>query len=456
MAGDPLYGQTPDRLRRLDTTVLWHPFTQMAEYREPLLIVEAEGNYLFDSDGRRYFDGVSSLWCNLHGHRRPEINRAISEQLDRVAHTTLLGLGSPPSIELARRLTELAPGDLNHVFYSDSGSTAVEAALKIAFQYQSQKPAPEPRRKRFVALGEAYHGDTLGSVSVGGIGLFHEAYGPLLFDVHRVPAPHCYRCPLNLERRTCNLACAEEMDRIVDEQASELAAFVIEPLVQGAAGMIVHPPGYLKRVGEACRRAGCLLIADEVAVGFGRTGTMFACQQELVVPDLMCLAKGITGGYLPLAATLARDHVYQAFLAPREARRTFYHGHTYTGNALAAVAALAGLDIFQSDRVLEHLPEKIERMARALDKLRSLGHVGDLRQKGLMVGIELVADTATRQAYPYEQAVGQEVCRAARARGLILRPLGDVIVLMPPLSITSEEIDSLVETTAAAIGEVTG
>jgi len=455
MAGDPLYGQTPDQLRRIDASALWHPFTQMAEYAEPLLIVEADGNYLVDSDGRRYLDGVSSLWCNLHGHRRPEINRAIRDQLDRVAHTTLLGLGSPPSIELARRLTELAPGDLNHVFYSDNGSTAVEAALKIAYQYHAQKPSAEPQRKRFVALQDAYHGDTLGSVSVGGIDLFHKVYGPLLFDVERVPAPYCYRCPMSLQRETCKLACAEEMDRIVDANAGRLAAFVIEPLVQGAAGMIVHPPGYLKRVGEACDRAGCLLVADEVAVGFGRTGTMFACEQEQVTPDLMCLAKGITGGYLPLAATLARDHVYEAFLGPREAKRTFYHGHTYTGNALASAAALAGLDIFQDDRLLEHLPAKAKRLAEALDELDSFEHVGDIRQKGLMVGVELVADRETREAYPYQQAVGDKVCRAVRRHGLILRPLGDVIVLMPPLSITLDEIDFLVRTAATAIREVT-
>ena len=245
------------------------------------------------------------------------------------------------------------------------------------------------------------------------------------------------------------------MDRIVDLHASELAAFVIEPLVQGAAGMIVHPPGYLKRVRQACDRAGCLLIADEVAVGFGRTGTMFACEQEQVTPDLMCLAKGITGGYLPLAATLARNHVYEAFLGPREARRTFCHGHTYTGNALASAAALAGLDIFQSDHVLEHLPPKIQRLTGALDKLTALAQVGEIRQKGLMVGIELVADRRTKEAYPYRQAVGDKVSMAVRRHGLILRPLGDVIVLMPPLSITLDEIDFLVETTAAAIGEVT-
>jgi len=455
MAADPLYGHSLRRLQALDRSAVWHPFTQMAGYADPLVIVRGEGNYLVDAEGRRYLDGVSSLWCNLHGHRRPEIDRAIREQLGRVAHTTLLGLGSPPSVELARRLVALAPGDLGHVFYSDDGSTAVEAALKIACQYHRQKPRPEPQRTRFIALEHAYHGDTLGSVSVGGIDLFHATYRPLLMDVARVPSPWCYRCPLGLRRDACRLRCADEMDRVVDRMAEQAAALVIEPLVQGAAGMIVHPEGYLRRVRSACDRAGCLMIADEVAVGFGRTGTMFACEQEQVVPDLLCVAKGLTGGYLPLAATLARDHVYEAFLGERGEKKTFYHGHTYTGNALAAAAALAGLDIFDADRVLQELPAKIARLAGALAPLARLEHVGDVRQKGLMVGIELVADRASGRAYPFEAAMGDRVCAAVRRRGVILRPLGDVVVLMPPLSITPDEIDLLARATADAIREVT-
>lgn len=455
MATDPLHGHSLSRLRALDRSAVWHPFTQMAEYADPLIIVAGDGNYLIDAEGRRYLDGTSSLWCNVHGHRRPEINRAIAEQLGRIAHTTLLGLGSPPSIELARRLAELTPGDLDHVFFSDDGSTAVESALKIAYQYHAQKPSPEPGRRRFIALTEAYHGDTLGSVSVGGIDLFHRTYRPLLFDVERVPAPHCYRCPLGLSPESCRMACADAMDAVIDRVGQQAAAFIIEPLVQGAAGMIVHPEGYLSRVRQACDRAGCLMIADEVAVGFGRTGMMFACQQEGVVPDLMCLAKGLTGGYLPLAATVAREHVYAAFLAPRADRRTFFHGHTYTGNALASAAALASLDIFESDRVLEGLLAKIERLASALEPLGRLEHVGDVRRRGLMVGIELVADRASRRPFPYEAAVGDRVCAAVRREGLILRPLGDVIVLMPPLSVTGDEIDFLAAATAKAICEVT-
>jgi adenosylmethionine---8-amino-7-oxononanoate aminotransferase len=455
MATDPLYGHTPEKLQAIDARAVWHPFTQMAEWDEPLVIVSGERNWLIDADGRRYLDGVSSLWCNVHGHAREEINTAIVEQLNRIAHSTLLGLTSPPPVELARRLVALTPGDLGHVFYGDNGSTAVEAALKIACQYHQQKARPEPARSRFIALEHAYHGDTLGSVSVGGIDLFHQTYRPLLFDVERVPAPHCYRCPLGLGRDACNLACADAMDRVVDRVGAEAAALVIEPLVQGAAGMIVHPEGYLSRVRAACDRVGCLMIADEVAVGFGRTGRMFACEHEQVVPDLLCLAKGITGGYLPMAATLARQKVYEAFLGSWADRKTFYHGHTYTGNALAAAAAVASLDLFESDRVLERLPEKIARLRSALAPVAAMAHVGDVRQRGLMVGIELVADRERREPFDPGEAVGNRVCKCVRRDGLILRPLGDVIVLMPPLSITLEEIDFLVKTTARAIAEVT-
>jgi len=455
MVDDPLVGHSPDELQRLDVAHVWHPFTQMAEYADPLVIVAGEGNWLIDALGRRYLDGVSSLWCNVFGHRREAIDAAIGAQLGRVAHTTLLGLSSPPSIELARRLAALTPGDLNHVFYSDSGSTAVEAALKIAYQYHQQKREAEPGRRRFAALANAYHGDTLGSVAVGGIDLFHQVYRPLLMDVVRVPSPHCYRCPLGLDRATCGLACADAMDRVLDAHAHELAAFVVEPLVQGAAGMLVHPEGYLSRVRRACDRVGCLMIADEVAVGFGRTGRLFACEHEQVTPDLMCLAKGITGGYLPLAATVATDRVYGAFLGPRSSCRTFYHGHTYTGNALAASAALAVLDIFEREHVIEGLAAKIERLADRLRGVAALRHVGQVRQRGLMVGIELVADKATKEPYPYERAVGDRVCAAVRPKGVILRPLGDVVVLMPPLSISNDEIDLLVGAAAEAIREVT-
>ena len=431
------------RLAELDRRHLWHPFTQMEGWlgEEPLIVERGEGAYLFDTLGHRYLDGVSSLWVNVHGHRRAEIDAAVAAQLGRVAHSTLLGLSNVPAVELAARLCELAPRGLSRVFYSDSGSTAVEVALKMAFQHWKQRGHPEKRR--FLALGEAYHGDTLGSVSVGGMSLFHEIFRPLLFEVLRAPPPYCYRCPLQKSFPSCELACAAEAERLIETHAAELAAVIVEPLVQGAAGMITQPVGYLRRLRSACDRAGVLLIADEVAVGFGRTGSLFACEQEGVVPDLLCLAKGITGGYLPLAATLATEAIFESFLGAHDSDRTFFHGHTYTGNPLACAAALASLALFDSDRTVEKLGPKAARLAQGLSPLGAHAHVGELRQRGLMVGIELVADRGTRQPFPRAERRGHRATLEARRLGAILRPLGDVLVLMPPLCVDGAQLDEL-------------
>ncbi len=433
----PGSSHTPD-LKQLDARHVWHPFTQMEEWlpSDPLIIERGEGNWLIDTEGRRYLDGVSSLWVTVHGHHHPRLNQAIREQLDKIAHTTLLGLASPPSIELAAALCSVAPAGLQRVFYSDSGSTSVEVALKIAFQYQQQRG--QAQRTKFLALKEAYHGDTIGAVSAGGIDLFHQIFAPLLFHVEHIePDP-------------------ARLEQILAERGHELAAFVVEPLVQGAAGMLLQPNGFLSAARELTRKHGVLLICDEVATGFGRTGTLFACEQERVSPDLLCLAKGISGGYLPLAATLATDEVYGAFLGPLASKRTFFHGHTYTGNPLACAAALASLRLLQEDQVIEKLPAKIDLLARGLaEKIAPLPHVLEIRQRGLMIGIELAADVPTRTPYPYDAAVGAKVCRAIRKHGVILRPLGPVIVWMPPLSITPAEIEHLVDATVAAIREVT-
>ena len=348
---------------------------------------------------------------------------------------------SPRSV--SRRLAELAPPGLTRVFFSDDGATAVEVALKMAFQYWQQQPTPFPRKTRFLALGGAYHGDTLGDVSVGDLERFHHLFAPLLFPTLRAPSPYCYRCPLGLERPACSLACAGELERLVRSHADELAAVVLEPLVQGAAGMITAPEGYLRRVREVTRECGVLLIADEVAVGCGRTGTLFACSQEDVVPDFLCLAKGLTGGYLPLAATLTTDAVYEAFLGPATAGRTFYHGHTYTGNPLGAAVALASLDLLLADEGLPAMPERSRRLTRQLDRLRDLPIVGDIRQRGLLAGVELVRDRATRQSFPARLRAGRRVCQNARAQGVLLRPLGDIVVIMPPLAITADLLDRL-------------
>ena len=412
----------------LDRRHVWHPFTQMRDWLddEPLVIERAEGNHLIDADGRFYLDGVSSLWVNVHGHRRREIDDAIRAQLERVAHTTLLGLASPPAAELAARLAKLS--GLPKVFYSDSGSTAVEIALKMAYQYWYHRG--QPQKCRFVALHEAYHGDTLGAVSVGGIELFHQLFAPLLVPCHRI-APD-----------------ADALARLLREKSGEIAALIVEPIVQGAAGMIVQPSGFLRRAAELCRKHDVLLIADEVATGFGRTGRMFACEHEDVTPDLLCLAKGLTGGYLPLAATMTTQAVFDAFLGGVDEKKTFYHGHTYTGNALACAAALANLDIFEHDRVLERLPAKIARLETELhEKLLPLRAVQQVRQKGLMAGVEI-------GPYPYEAAMGAKVCRAARKHGVIVRPLGNTIVILPPLSILDEEIVQLCDAVRAAIEDI--
>jgi len=444
------------RLRETDAAHVWHPFTQMHGYQDeqPLVIERGEGNYLVDVEGRRYFDGVSSLWANLHGHCRPEINRAISRQLEKIAHSTLLGHANVPSIELARRLVGCAPAGLNHVFYSDSGSEAMEIALKIAFAYWRHKG--EAGRTKFVGIAEGYHGDTVGSVSVGGIDLFHAMFRPLLFETFHVPAPNCYRCPLGASRKSCDLACLAEAEKVIRLHAPEIAAVCAEPVFLAAGGMIMQPDGYLAGLRKAARNAGVLFIADEVAVGFGRTGRMFGCSHEKVEPDILACAKGLSGGYLPLAATLVTDEVYGAFLGGYADRRTFYHGHTYTGNQLACAAALASLDIFNADEVIEGVRTKSRRFIERLDRhVRRLWHVGDVRVKGLFGGVELVRDRETKEPYPFESRTGHQVCLAARRRGVFLRPLGDVLPLVPPLSSTQEDLDLLVAVLADSIREVT-
>ena len=446
-----------EALRRLDHAFLWHPFTPMQAWfdDDPVVIVRGDGNELIDDGGRRYLDGVSSLWCNVHGHNHPALNAAITAQLEQVAHTTLLGLTNVPAVRLAERLVELAPPGLTRVFYSDNGATAEEAAMKMALQYWHLVGAPG--KNRFASLVQAYHGDTLGAVGVGYSETFHRFFKPVLADALRLTPPHVRRWRDRLSHADAlRRAVAEARDAIARD-ADALAAVVVEPLMQGAAGMWPHPPDYLRALREATTEAGVLLICDEVATGFGRTGTMFACEQAGVAPDLLCVAKGITGGYLPLAATLATERIHDAFLGPPAAGRTFYHGHTYTGNPLGCAAALANLDLFARDRTLDRLGPKIARLERLLaDEVAPLPPVADVRQCGVMVGIELAADAAERRPYPPADRMGARVTVEARRRGVIVRPLGDVVVLMPPLSITGAEIDRLVTIVRDAIAAVTG
>jgi adenosylmethionine-8-amino-7-oxononanoate aminotransferase len=409
------------RLNDLDQQFVWHPFTQQQGWSEetPLMIERGEGVYLYDVDGNRYLDGTSSLWCNVHGHHHPVLDAAAKAQFDKVAHSTMLGLSHPGATELAARLIEIAPEGLQRVFYSDSGSTAAEIALKMAFQYHQQRG--DTARTRFVRMREAYHGDTIGSVSVGGIDLFHATYKPLLF-----------------ETLAAEPGDAAQMEQLLSAHEGEVAAVIMEPLVQGAGGMIVHPEGYLRAVRELCDQHGVLLICDEVATGFGRTGTMFAVEREGVSPDFMCLAKGITGGYLPLAATLTTEAVYEGFLgAPAEAK-TFFHGHTYTGNPIACAVALANLDIFRDERTIEALQPKIELLDRRLAEIAEMPGVTEVRSRGVMVGIDL-------GEHDPELRVGHRVTREARERGAMIRPLSEVIVLMPPLAISESELTDLLD-----------
>ena len=446
-----------ETLRKYDSDYLWHPFTQMSEWegRENIIITRGEGSYLIDSEGNRYLDGVAAIWTNVHGHCRAEINEAIKEQVDRLEHSTLLGLSNDRAAHLAKRLVDIVPPGLCKVFYSDNGSTAVEIGVKMAFQYQKQTGRGE--RTKFICFDNAYHGDTVGSMSVGGIDIYHEVYAPLLFPTIKAPSPYCYRCALSPEGDCdrCGLLCLKELERLMERHAHELAGLVIEPLVQGAGGMIVQPPGFLKGVRELCDRFDVLMIADEVAVGFGRTGAMFACGKEGVTPDIMALSKGISAGYLPLAATLTTRKVYEAFLGSYSELKTFFHGHTFTGNPIACAAALASLDLFEADRLLESLVPKIAYLEERLERLSDLPHVGDVRHEGMIGGIELVLDKESRQPYPWEERVGVRVCLEARKHGLFLRPLGNVIVVFPPLSISLDELAPLMDGIEASIRAIT-
>ncbi len=449
-----------EKVRKWDRHHVWHPFTPMTSHRreDPPIITEADGFELIDTDGRRYLDGISSLWCNVHGHRVPEIDAAVRRQLDRVAHTTLLGLASDVSAELAWRLVQIVPDGLNHVFYSDSGATAVEVALKMAYQYHRQKGGRPQQRDVFLCVGQAYHGDTIGSVSVGGIDLFHRVYRDMLFPTVTVPSPVALRVPENHTSESWVQHCHDEVRRVLREYRHRAAGFILEPLVQGAAGILVHPPGYLAFVREQCTRFGIPLIADEVAVGFGRTGRLFACEHEQVCPDILCLAKGISGGYLPLAATLTTSEIHDAFLGEPHEFRTFFHGHTYTGNPLGCAAALASLDLFESRRVLENVGVLERLLSERLADLRGHSHVAEVRQKGIMVGIELVQDREALTPFPAEVRLGHQVTLAARRRGVIIRPLGDVVVLMPapamPAGLVERLCDVVIESIDEAIDKI--
>ena len=445
-----------DKLKQLDHSHIWHPFTQMQEWmgEEPCIISRGDGHFLIDVQGKKYLDGVSSLWCNVHGHRKKEIDDAIKDQLERVAHSTFLGLSHVPGIQLAHKLIEIAPQGLERVFYSDSGATAVEIALKMAIQYWQLKGAA--KRTLIASLAESYHGDTVGSMSMGYSETFHRFHQSLLFPVLRLTPPHVFRYYRRMSEADALAAAIDDANTKLGDNQDSLAALVMEPLMQGAAGMWPQPVEYVRAMSEMCRRYGILFILDEVATGFGRTGRMFACEHAGVTPDILCLAKGITGGYLPLAATLATGEIFAAFLGEYKEYKTFFHGHTYTGNPLGCAAAIANLELFERDDVLGKMQPGVKYLQdRLSDDFSSLAHVSDVRQWGYMAGVELVADKESRKNYPPERRIGHKVVLAARQRSVLIRPLGDVIILMPPLTISGEELAALLDVVRDCIEHVT-
>ena len=442
-----------------DKRYLWHPFTQMQDWlTEDIVIIErGEGCYLIDTAGNRYIDGTASMWTNVHGHNHPELNTALKAQLDKIAHTTLLGYSNIPAIQLAQKLVEITPAGLNKVFYSDNGSTAVEIALKMAYQYWQHKG--EPQRKLFIHFDNAYHGDTIGAMSVGGIGSFHTTFDSLLFKGVRVSAPEMYRSPRDADTSGNNTGVKRRwlnaVEAALSENAGQVAGIILEPLIQGAGGMLVAPKGFLKELAVLAKRWGTLLIVDEVMTGFGRTGKMWACEHENITPDILCTAKGLTAGYLPLAATLTTDNLYNAFLGEYRDLKTFFHGHTFTGNPLACAVALENIAIFERENLLSQLQPTIEHFKNRLQEFYRLPHVGDVRVCGLAAGVELMKNPHTPTPYSFEKKMGIRVCKEALARGAMLRPLVNTIVLLPPLQISISALDALLDIVYTSIEMVT-
>ncbi|NQZ71260.1 MAG: adenosylmethionine--8-amino-7-oxononanoate transaminase, partial [Lentisphaeria bacterium] len=408
-------------LRSKDSQYLWHPFTQMQDYNSenPIVIERAEGIKLIDVNGKEYYDSISSLWVNVHGHTHPEINKAIIEQLGKVAHSTLLGQSNVPAILLAEKLVEITPDGLNKVFYSDSGSEAVEIAIKLAHQYWQLKGSP---RKTLIKMENAYHGDTIGAVSAGGMAIFHDVFKDLLFDTVSVPYPHAFRFDGSSD--DCYTHCLDKLEEALETNKDESIALILEPLVQGAAGMIMMPPGYLKDVEKLCRKYKTLLITDEVATGFGRTGKMYACQHEDVQPDILCTAKGLSGGYLPLAATLTTDEIYTAFLGEHSEMKAFFHGHSFTGNQLGCAAALASIKLFEESNLINHVQLMAEFLTEKLHEFKTLKHIADIRQCGLMLGLEIMQDPQQMIDYDPAKKVAINVAKRCCELGMWSRPLG--------------------------------
>jgi adenosylmethionine-8-amino-7-oxononanoate aminotransferase len=430
-----------DELIEKDLKYIWHPFTQMKEIEmdKPIIIDHGKGIYVWDIEGNKYIDGVSSWWVNIFGHSNDRLNQALINQVGKIEHILLAGFTHQPAIELAEQIIKISAEGLTKVFYSDNGSTAVEVALKMAYQYWLQTGYPE--KSKFIALKNSYHGDTLGAISVGGVDLFHKVYKPLLFDILQAHSPYCYRCPLNKDKETCNIDCLNSVEDILKKNAEQVAGIIIEPIVQGAGGMIIYPAEYLKRLRKLCDDYNVLFIDDEVAMGFGRTGKMFAYEHANITPDIVCIAKGLTGGYMPLSATLTTEKIYMAFYDDYEKLKTFYHGHSYTGNPLSTAIAVECLKMFEEYNVIESLQPKIKKLSDELEKFKTLDCVGDVRQAGMIGVVELVEDRTTKEPMKREKVA--QIYKEALKRGTILRPMGNTFYFMTPYVITEEEIAEL-------------
>lgn len=431
------------KIQEYDLKYIWHPFTQMKEYQKesPIVIEDSDGVYLIDSDGKKYIDGVSSLWVNIHGHKSKEINNAIKQQIDKIAHSTLLGITNPSASILAKKLIDLSPNGLQKVFYSGDGASAVEVGIKMAFQYWMLKGKRE--KNKFVCLKDGYHGDTLGAVSVGGIDIFHSTFNPLLFE------------SIKISSYDSTSKVLDDLRKLLIKDANQIAALILEPYVQAAGGMKVAEDGYLKEIRKLCDEYDVLLILDEVATGFGRTGKMFACEHDNITPDILILGKGLTGGYLPLSATITTQNIFDAFLGDHDELKTFFHGHSYSGNPLSCAAAIANLEIFEKNNTLLQLQDKIQLFENELQEFNGLKSVSEIRNKGLMAGIDLIKNKTTGEKFSLKERMGKKVCDSALKEGILLRPLGDTIVLMPPISINNSEIKKLTKATYKAIKDVT-
>ena len=426
-----------------DLMLNWHPYTQMKDCvnMPPIPLARAKGTKLYDYDGNSYYDTISSWWCNIHGHGHPEIINAIKKQLDLLEHTLFAGFTHAPAVGLSERLIKITPAGLKKVFYSDNGSTAVEVAMKMSFQYW--KNTGRQRKEKFLSLDRGYHGDTIGAMSVSGIGPFNEVFEKLFLSAYKVPSPYCYRCPISEDRASCSIGCLKAVESMLNEHSDEISAMIVEPLLMGAGGMIIYPAEYLKGISELCRKYDVHLIVDEVATGFGRTGKMFASEHASVDPDFMCLSKGITSGYLPMGVTLTTEKIYDAFYADYSENKTFYHGHTYTANPVACAAAVASIDLFEKESTLRNVALINEKLEVFLNEMATLDVVGDVRSIGAVGVLELVKDRTTKEPFGIEERAGLEIYKKGLQEGLLLRPLGNIIYFFLPLSTTSAELDDI-------------